>query len=1327
MKIHSIIRKVSAAAGSALMIGATMGAAATLSDYPGMFTDDGEITAEVVVGSGGSVTDVVSAVNVAASLGQATNELTQQTVETGTSPGWSVQDGATLDSQNEDLHGGDAINTVRQTLTSDDLTSLESSTFSAAGDDITVQHYINIGDQAISFGAPGDTDDDPFPYVENPSSVSSTSHLYELQANLGSGLELDTAGSESDGEPGNQDVLGEEIDLFGATFTIGEDSFSSGNSGQLILHGGQETARVSETGSQMVTIDGTDISLSVDSVTSGPTANVEINGDLENSVQEGDTFNIDGLDEEVRVDTIVYRGDLDYGQRGSVVFSVGSDTLTLEDGEPVQDSSGDDIEGTEVAFSGTGVTSGNVNALDDDSAVDLSSIEIAVGADDDDTAYVRAGETFQDPVFEHIRFSFAGITPDAAEDGPGVSDVSVSPSEDRTASVSFTTEDGESSIEFVHRPQSGSIGLADSDGDSIIVTEGDDVMDDEYVVMDAGGFDHLFEVTDIDVDAAPSGSGDEATIDLEDQVSTTEVTIDLDADEDAGYTGSDDYVGTAIVDGQEYHFSLDTKGTSTTNDDEFEVTWGTDADFGATGSAGSGVTTVFPSIETEGGGLLSFVDPSQDPSSSGTSLVDFQSTEFFVDTNTAETPEGANGFSASDVTLRVINDEGTPATAGDQVRFFGPDAKYYDKDGSGDYNTGDEVYLDDDGDDVFTLQADTLVAGTSTPSAGTDVTTQNGQDADWSIDSIDDSDGGGWDNSTDTLHLDEDQDDQFTNQSDNVLAGNSSMLNAVALATSSLAGWSGDTESGTISVYDDADTDSWDPNNDAIWLEGGSGADDAFYSSNDTLLAGTAPDGTAETGDGGKDADWTSISLFDYSSGDTWDGNNDAIIRDFHGGGTFSAAADTIVRGATPSDGATGAEYTNNGFDADWSLDSIDADDSDGGWSSGEDNIIIDVGDRGTFSASADTLINVGDNTIDVSDGDGGNDLDEEQFYAIDGDGSGSPEGADDIAVRVKGSHADFSDGDTLVDFAFNTRHTGSQPFNDPSGTPEPVVQDADDSGDYTQGDTVLFDPNSALAAGSGTQYHSSQASKVGGLTAGVATLRNNLPLPGVMFIPEEDADGDQEAYATGAVWDSGDSELEVGGEDTPDAVEFSGSRTRVALESDDDVHVSYDGYGIHVTEDTAGTGSVTLSYPDDQSTAGVAFTGADGSLGTTETTTETYTTLAQQPAPVQDIAAVDSEIDDPGSTDLILVGGPAVNTLVQQLADDGVTWDREQWRSDHEGDALLQVVEDAFSEGEHALIIAGFSSSDTSRAAEYIADYGTHQDALSGADDDGRRLIVPE
>ncbi|MDY6771372.1 MAG: S-layer protein, partial [Candidatus Nanohaloarchaea archaeon] len=277
---------------------------------------------------------------------------------------------------------------------------------------------------------------------------------------------------------------------------------------------------------------------------------------------------------------------------------------------------------------------------------------------------------------------------------------------------------------------------------------------------------------------------------------------------------------------------------------------------------------------------------------------------------------------------------------------------------------------------------------------------------------------------------------------------------------------------------------------------------------------------------------------------------------------------------------------------------------------------------------------------------------------------------------------------------------------------------DKDSSGDYTSDDAVLY---GTLTDATGVQYWATDSSTVSGVSGLISTLPQSDPA--AFFIEEKDSQDQQEAYVVEPAWDGTDSEVEVGGEDVSAAVSFTGTRSRAQLNTDDNVYQSYDSFGTFVQEDTSGTGSVTINYPDQQAVAGAAFTGAAGGLSTGGTSSEqvsvTYTGVTNQDirGSMPAVAAVDSQVSQQTkqNADLILVGGPAVNTLVADLAAQGDTWTVQEWRNQHQGEALLQLVEDAFSQGNHALIVAGYMADDTARAAEYISDYGQHQAALQG------------
>jgi len=308
MKVKNAIRKVGAVAASTLMVGMTMGAAQSLSEFPGMFVDDdGTPTAQVVVGSQGAVSDVVGAVNVAAALGQATIQTSEQTetvdVETEGSVGWSASDGTTLDTGNTDLHLLDAIDEARSTLTGDHLDALQSVTFTDEdGNNQDVDHYLYLNNREINFGQPGDTgDQDPFLYVKNPADVDGAADLeaglYYLQANFEDGLDI----TDEDNDP----VLGEEIELFGSTFTISEDSFQ--DDPELILYGSSEEYDLESGESTEFEVNGETHTLEVRAITgsSGDQVAFYLDGSLMERT-EGNTFNVDGTD--VRVQDVIQSG-----------------------------------------------------------------------------------------------------------------------------------------------------------------------------------------------------------------------------------------------------------------------------------------------------------------------------------------------------------------------------------------------------------------------------------------------------------------------------------------------------------------------------------------------------------------------------------------------------------------------------------------------------------------------------------------------------------------------------------------------------------------------------------------------------------------------------------------------------------------------------------------------------------------------------------------------------------------------------------------------------------------------------------------------------------
>lgn len=117
------------------------------------------------------------------------------------------------------------------------------------------------------------------------------------------------------------------------------------------------------------------------------------------------------------------------------------------------------------------------------------------------------------------------------------------------------------------------------------------------------------------------------------------------------------------------------------------------------------------------------------------------------------------------------------------------------------------------------------------------------------------------------------------------------------------------------------------------------------------------------------------------------------------------------------------------------------------------------------------------------------------------------------------------------------------------------------------------------------------------------------------------------------------------------------------------------------------------------------------GKMGTGATSGGTY----QQTVPItQSIARLDSEItsSDEASHDLILVGGPCVNTLVASLATASgnatamYPYTCASWPARNFGS--VRVIDNAFATGHQVVVVAGTRAADTRLAANVMQQYDT-------------------
>src|SRR3989344_4887160 len=220
------------------------------------------------------------------------------------------------------------------------------------------------------------------------------------------------------------------------------------------------------------------------------------------------------------------------------------------------------------------------------------------------------------------------------------------------------------------------------------------------------------------------------------------------------------------------------------------------------------------------------------------------------------------------------------------------------------------------------------------------------------------------------------------------------------------------------------------------------------------------------------------------------------------------------------------------------------------------------------------------------------------------------------------------------------------------------------------------------------------------GSAAGVELSR-----PGVLIVEEKDDNSDQYSFLTAASSEtSGSNNVAI-----PGAPDFTASEDSAALGSESSVTDYVDLYGAYARRTTSGQDIITFYYPDDQVTNNVFVLAKEATVtqtsGGTGSTVKTATPLKTA------LGKLDTEVTsaDKSTKHLILVGGPAVNTLVAELATAGKTRDTAWYRSQGAGTALVDLVENAFTSGRTALVVAGHSAADTRSATSRIQNYDAY------------------
>lgn len=247
MNVKKAIKRIAALAAGTTMVTATiMGAVAyDLSNYPEPLVKNGVFDGKIVVGRTAAVTDVIGAIDLAASLQAAAT-----TPVTGTGPGTvvTVTGGVQIKSSSRTLHFGDAINSVNSgeygeqefpEILSDGIIEADDGTDYEFAQTISVPSAEIVYRQERAFG------DDP---------------LFFLNLAAGANPNIQFSVDFFDLLPVTEFDNSESIEMFGKVYTF-DPNHAVGD--DLTLYGSDLTVSVSQNQPETIRMDGTDYTVEI--------------------------------------------------------------------------------------------------------------------------------------------------------------------------------------------------------------------------------------------------------------------------------------------------------------------------------------------------------------------------------------------------------------------------------------------------------------------------------------------------------------------------------------------------------------------------------------------------------------------------------------------------------------------------------------------------------------------------------------------------------------------------------------------------------------------------------------------------------------------------------------------------------------------------------------------------------------------------------------------------------------------------------------------------------------------------------------------------------
>jgi hypothetical protein len=609
-------KKVASILASAVMLSSTIGFAAAAS-YPTPFVEGGNADSAIIWGENAAMSDLTAAIDLQ-------SDLSSLVKFGGTETEAAVSgEAAALFSGGTKLYINDSLNTVKSVLTKTHLPTILADGSFSGNVDTSMTQKINIGfNPSVKYKKQPTSSDDPNYALEL--STTQANYLYNATVTLNKAVNFSHADSE-----------GEEISIFGTTYTIGA---ATDTDTLVLLKSAEKLNLNSNTNpSEEVVIEGSTYNvelITTDDSSTVNTATIKVTdstGDSETKkINEAASKKIQGI-------TIAVTTADETNLVLTATVIAGSDKVTLEDGSSV--TTGDDdtiVDGTLVDFE-----SGNPN--------NLTKLTISVYAPESDLDAITSGGSFIDPVYGTFKVDFSGFNIET-DDVDSREDITFQVNGDDKIEISFADHRGnQKTVNFAKNTTGAGLILAGDDNDkNISVIEKDKIQYEEFVMVGNEQKGYLLKLTAVKNSSQSGTAGDKVEF------------KDVFSGEVSKTTWTSDGVGTIEIGGDPYTVAL--QGPSSFANVDYNVS------LNYPDSSGENAV-IFPTIETSEGAKIAFYQPTtvnlSDWDGAGTDTAGFRFPDGDGYTNVATTTVGpAHNWSVGGTVINLTTAIGTTATIG---------------------------------------------------------------------------------------------------------------------------------------------------------------------------------------------------------------------------------------------------------------------------------------------------------------------------------------------------------------------------------------------------------------------------------------------------------------------------------------------------------------------------------------------------------------------------------------------------------------------------------------------------------------------------------------